>query len=831
MIQCCLIDEVRTAIESLPPSHLHHPEAGEVFANPEECFERLQNFAMSQGFVVVQRSKERNKRYRWQCIHHGEKTANKRGLEDHVERDPSGEAITSQRKREHTTVKQKNCKWLVGLTYKPAVKGSDVKTWQLYLGEQSHSHDMVPNPLSYYTHQQRMPTFQKAIERALAHRQASLTYSQSARVLAAEGLDLPRKSYYNISRPRGFSKLSDSDDNVKDLLAMLDREQGLIYRARYDYEVDGTGKPVAKILDQLFWMTEQQRTFSRKFISNFLLQLDATFSTNKLGMLLIEFVGINHHEKSFPAAYSYCISESKVAFDFAIDAFLSVCFGDDEAPEPRVILSDQAEGLMVSLPIQIPGAVSQLCEWHAVQNIRAHCLKAKYSKKERDAIHDLSWKYIQAGESSQAVEEARLELYQKLTPASIKYMDERWVPKENRVVRYYTKGLANLGCYTTQRVESMHPVTKQLLNRQLPLDEAIKRIIDSTKLKLREIIRDEGVSRIASVRVLDRGAFVNVAGKISINAIQRIEKEWEIAKSNVDNSCDQYLCVGDCEATVRFGLPCSHKLMRAAIQGIGFPISLVHPRWWLDGPEFASASWEPRYYDETIDLSAAKPMAFRDTRLNKLTKSVTDLLTTRDQLDEDQKARFDEIWERSHVELSGVIQHARDFGSHIPKQMPLPAKSDYNPRKFKSHDKTAKRDMTAVEALERDAAREEKRVQKDSKTTEPSGLQAKEVVVPETEENNRMEEATPEVRHDIETLQVTNEIEQQLAVNKADGKKRRRAPTIDYKQLAGLETRKKRSKEEILKEKLEKEARSESKAKKTRRVHAEIQEGWEDLLW
>jgi hypothetical protein len=43
-------------------------------------------------------------------------------------------------------------------------------------------------------------------------------------------------------------------------------------------------------------MTEQ-RTFSRKFISSFLLQLDATFSTSKLGMLLIEFVEINHHEK------------------------------------------------------------------------------------------------------------------------------------------------------------------------------------------------------------------------------------------------------------------------------------------------------------------------------------------------------------------------------------------------------------------------------------------------------------------------------------------------------------------------------------------------------
>jgi hypothetical protein len=55
--------------------------------------------------VVVQRSMEINKRFRWQCIHHGEKTMNKRGLEEHVEKDPSGEVITSQRKREHTTVK------------------------------------------------------------------------------------------------------------------------------------------------------------------------------------------------------------------------------------------------------------------------------------------------------------------------------------------------------------------------------------------------------------------------------------------------------------------------------------------------------------------------------------------------------------------------------------------------------------------------------------------------------------------------------------------------------------------------------------------------------
>jgi hypothetical protein len=106
--------------------------------------------------------------------------------------------------------------------------------------------------------------------------------------------------------------------------------------------------------------------------------------------------------------------------------------------------------------------------------------------------------------------------------------------------------------------------------------------------------------------------------------------------------------------------------------------------------------------------------AFRDTRLNRLTKSVTGL-TTRDQLDESQKARFDEIWEKSHTELSKVVQHARDFESHVPKQMPLPAKSDCNPRRFNSHDKTTKRDMTAVEALERDVARGREKGEKPTK--------------------------------------------------------------------------------------------------------------------
>jgi hypothetical protein len=52
---------------------------------------------MCRGFAVVQRNMEVGNaargtliRVKWQCIHYGEKIANKRGLEKYVERDKEG---------------------------------------------------------------------------------------------------------------------------------------------------------------------------------------------------------------------------------------------------------------------------------------------------------------------------------------------------------------------------------------------------------------------------------------------------------------------------------------------------------------------------------------------------------------------------------------------------------------------------------------------------------------------------------------------------------------------------------------------------------------------
>jgi hypothetical protein len=119
-------------------SYLIYPVDGEIFSAPEAAFDRLQNYAMSRGFCVVNRGSDRNKaktevyRVRWQCIYHSLETANKRGLKKHVTRDLE-DKISSERKRENTKIMGKGCRWGMGVTYKAISRGSATKEWFLYI--------------------------------------------------------------------------------------------------------------------------------------------------------------------------------------------------------------------------------------------------------------------------------------------------------------------------------------------------------------------------------------------------------------------------------------------------------------------------------------------------------------------------------------------------------------------------------------------------------------------------------------------------------------------------------------------------------------------------
>jgi hypothetical protein len=484
----------------------------------------------------------------------------------------------------------------MGVSYKAISPSSITKEWFLRITQASHNgHEMVPNPLSYIAHRQRQPEWQKSLELATTHRVAQISHKSSQRILDAndEGLEIDRTSYYHINRRS--SRLGDSPkrNELDEVLEAL-LEAGFEYRPRYHYEIEESGNRVEKELIQIVAALNTQMILMRKFMSNWYMEADATFRTNNLKLLLISVVGITSTERSFPGCLSFSRFDNRDTYDFLFD-FMNVRVFGDVIPPPRIIVADQGKGLIASYAKKFPGMQLQHCEWHAAENIRAAITRGRYTKEERQDLHNLTWNYIKSS-TTETLETNRSALCDELKEDEVRYIRENWVPKEAKIIRYYTKLYANLGVHGTSRTEGLHPVLKKELSPSTPLPLAIKRVAKAVIRVVKELAKAEQEGLVTRPRTLDIKAFQLVLGKITIQALNRISPEWNEAKKlallpegaadystvggimrqGIDNLIEPGQCM--CENPVRFSLPCRHNLVRSVRNGFAFPILLIYSR-------------------------------------------------------------------------------------------------------------------------------------------------------------------------------------------------------------------------------------------------------------
>ena len=111
-----IVTPLRHTLERIPSQHFKTPQAGEVLS-PDEAYNRLQNYAFTQGFCIVVTSHDKANTYiRYACIHHGTTTRNWRGLDDH--RTEEG-----NRQKEYTNIRARGCPWQVYITYRGVTRG------------------------------------------------------------------------------------------------------------------------------------------------------------------------------------------------------------------------------------------------------------------------------------------------------------------------------------------------------------------------------------------------------------------------------------------------------------------------------------------------------------------------------------------------------------------------------------------------------------------------------------------------------------------------------------------------------------------------------------
>jgi hypothetical protein len=113
---------VERLVNSLPPSYLLPPRSGEIFADLNDCTNRLRGYALAEGFDVMRHGggTKMNPACRYKCIFHGINTQNHHKL-DHVEKDSEGR-ITSKRQRDATSVRQLQCTWSASYSFKSVGK-------------------------------------------------------------------------------------------------------------------------------------------------------------------------------------------------------------------------------------------------------------------------------------------------------------------------------------------------------------------------------------------------------------------------------------------------------------------------------------------------------------------------------------------------------------------------------------------------------------------------------------------------------------------------------------------------------------------------------------
>ncbi len=70
-----LADEIRRAVNALPPAQRIEPQENELVESPDVGYVHLQDWALTQGFALVKES-SRPERWVLQCIHHKKETKN-----------------------------------------------------------------------------------------------------------------------------------------------------------------------------------------------------------------------------------------------------------------------------------------------------------------------------------------------------------------------------------------------------------------------------------------------------------------------------------------------------------------------------------------------------------------------------------------------------------------------------------------------------------------------------------------------------------------------------------------------------------------------------------
>jgi hypothetical protein len=461
------------------------------------------------------------------------------------------------------------------------------------------NHTLEANPFNYPEHKYLHPGNELAVTTAIKDREGGVTYERHRRNQDPEARPITKSEYYNYGYDSHGMKNSTASEIIHRMLKAL-QEAGFHVRTRWTTVYEGAEK--IERLDQVFFVSDAQVAKARRFCSDFILEIDATFSTNALRMPLANIVGVDNHERTFTVALSFIRAEHLQDFTFILQCLKELVFY--EIPLPRVVLSDQAPALHKALTESLPwsSVYHQLCAWHMVANIKTKIrnIRQHVDTNDLDEVWNVVWQHVQNNKLD-AVDTTRDRMYILLKPKEKEYYVNNWFAggKETRVLHAYTKLYPNLGLRSTSRNEGQNRVIKKFVNNSMNLEQSTRQLIRSVAHQ--DLIDDQldAQSRLKRHQptALGMKGLIHLEALLTREGIARLKPQMALAMTGYDlftppmtlvkdGPGGTHSCIHLCENPVQFGLPCWH-IMQSHLRlndNTPLPASFIHPRWFINDP-------------------------------------------------------------------------------------------------------------------------------------------------------------------------------------------------------------------------------------------------------
>lgn len=191
-VEPAVADAFATAKASILPAHRLAPFQDEVVECREAGYKRLQEWAFCNGYALaIESSKPSVKggpitRIVVHCVHHKETTRNSRNIKD------------EERRRVSRKTQANGCKFAMYISRRKRLDG----LWAIGYTHPEHNHDPLPDPFQYDVHRARRPGYLTALTLAASHL-GTISYGKSKEILQKDGLQIDRKTFYNLKRREG----------------------------------------------------------------------------------------------------------------------------------------------------------------------------------------------------------------------------------------------------------------------------------------------------------------------------------------------------------------------------------------------------------------------------------------------------------------------------------------------------------------------------------------------------------------------------------------------------------------------------------------------------